>query len=51
MAKIKNANCCGKIYVCMAWETIEMHNNTDGVLVYITVTPQSLFAHQNTIFA
>ncbi len=45
------ANCCGKIYVCLAWETIKMHNHTDGVLVYITITPKRCFAHKNTIFA
>ena len=45
------ANYCGKIYVYMAWETIEMHNDPDGVLVYITLIPKMCFAHKNTIFA
>ena len=45
------ANCCGKIYVCMVCETIEIHNHTDGVLVYRTITPQKCFAYQNNIFA
>ena len=43
------ANFCDKIYAYVAWETIEMNNDTYGVLVYITITPKSCFAHQNSI--
>ena len=37
------ANCCSKGYVCTVWEPIEMDNDTDGILIYITITRKMVF--------